>query len=109
MISEYLTGWEDAVGAKIAERDKELGAFSKIAGLRFMILLLPAFYDQAVNEKRKFSRQFISKKLNMLFKKKEWSQEIFLPKTALILKLLEIIHLQEKHQQHFWQKNGLRN
>ena len=88
MISEYLTGWEDAVGAKIAERDKELGAFSKIAGLRFMILLLPAFYDQAVNEKRKFSRQFISKKLNMLFKKEGMEPRDIFAKDSAYIKAL---------------------
>lgn len=67
LISAYLSGWEDAVGAKIIDRDKDLGAFSKISGLRFMILMLPAFYDQAVIEKEKFSRAYVSKKLNVLF------------------------------------------
>ena len=67
LISSYLSGWEDAVGAKIVDRDKDLGAFSKIAGLRFMILMLPAFYDQAVNEKEKMSRNYVSKKLKELF------------------------------------------
>ncbi len=67
LISEYLCGWEDAVGAKIVDRDKDLGAFSKIAGLRFMILMLPAFYNQAVNEKEKFSHSYVSKKLKDLF------------------------------------------
>lgn len=32
-----------------------------------MILMLPAFYDQAVIEKEKFSRAYVSKKLNVLF------------------------------------------
>lgn len=67
LISSYLCGWEDAVGARIIDRDKELGAFSKIAGLRFMLLMLPAFYDQAVNEKEKLSRQYVSKKLKNMF------------------------------------------
>lgn len=67
LISAYLSGWEDAVGAKIRDRDKELGAFSKIAGLRFMLLMLPAFYDQAVNEKEKISRAYVSMKLKDLF------------------------------------------
>lgn len=67
LISAYLSGWEDAVGAKIVDRDKDLGAFSKIAGIRFMLLMLPAFYDQAVNEKEKLSRQYVSKKLKKVF------------------------------------------
>lgn len=67
LVSAYLSGWEDAVGAKIVDRDKDLGPFSKIAGIRFMILMLPAFYDQAVNEKEKFSRTYVSKKIKALF------------------------------------------
>lgn len=67
LISSYLNGWEDAVGAKIIDRDKDISPFSKIAGLRFMILMLPAFYDQAVNEKEKLSHEYVSRKLKALF------------------------------------------
>ncbi len=67
LLSEYFLGWEDAVGAKIADRDKNLGAFTKIAGIRFMLLMLPAFFDQAVNEKERFSSVYVSRKLKSLF------------------------------------------
>lgn len=60
LLTEYLCGWEDAVGVKIADRDKNVGPFSKIAGFRFMILMLPTFYDKAVNDKEKFTRKYVS-------------------------------------------------
>lgn len=63
LISIYLTGWEQAVGAKIANRPNNLGAFSKISGLRFMLLLLPVFYEQAVKEHSKITEQYICKKI----------------------------------------------
>ncbi len=67
LISEYLSGWEDAVGSKIIDRDKDLGAFSKIAGLRFMILMLPTFFEQAINDKSIFNKLYVADKLNKLF------------------------------------------
>ena len=67
LISEYLCGWEDSVGSKFKDRDKDLGAFSKIAGLRFMIIMLPAFYEQARTERSAFTRSFVTKKINNLF------------------------------------------
>lgn len=59
LISQYLSGWEKAVGAKIAERDRNLGAFSKTAGLRYMLALLPTFYDQAVKSNQKMTSDFV--------------------------------------------------
>lgn len=67
LLSEYLSGWENAVGSKIADRDKDVNAFSKIAGLRFMILMLPTFYDQAISDREKFNGTYIRNKINELF------------------------------------------
>lgn len=67
MLSEYLSGWELAVDSKIIDRDKDLGAFSKVAGFRFMILMLPAFYEQACNDKKQFTKDYIKGKINALF------------------------------------------
>ena len=66
LLSEYLCGWEEAVGVKIADRDKNVAPFSKIAGFRFMILMLPAFYDKAVNDKEKFNRKYVSDTINKM-------------------------------------------
>lgn len=67
LISEYLSGWEKSVDSKIIDRDKDLGAFSKIAGLRFMILMLPSFYEKSINDRSKFNKDYVSKTLNELF------------------------------------------
>lgn len=67
LISAYLSGWEDAVGTKIIDRDKEYGPFSKIAGIRFMILMLPAFYGQAVIDRSPLDKTYVSKKIRELY------------------------------------------
>lgn len=67
LISEYLAGWEIAVGSKFVDRDKDLGAFSKIAGLRFMIIMLPTFYEQAINDRSPLNTTYVKDKLNALF------------------------------------------
>lgn len=67
LISAYLCGWENAVGSKIVDRDKDLGAFSKVSGLRFMIIMLPTFFEQAMNDKSKFETDYIKNKINALF------------------------------------------
>lgn len=67
LISEYLSGWENAIGSKIVDRDKDLGAFSKIAGLRFMIIMLPAFFEQAIKDRVAFNQSYITTKINGLF------------------------------------------
>lgn len=67
LLAVYLKGWEEAVGSKIADRDKSLGSFSKISGFRFMILMLPAFYEQAIREHSNFTSEYITDKLKQLF------------------------------------------
>ena len=67
LISNYLSGWEKAVGSKFVDRDKDLGAFSKVSGIRFMILMLPAFFEQARHERVAFTADYIDTKLNALF------------------------------------------
>ncbi len=67
LISEYLSGWEDAVGSKIADRDKTFGPLSKISGFRFMILMLPAFFDKARNDRCQITKAYISNLLKELF------------------------------------------
>ena len=67
LISEYLSGWEDAVGSKIVDRDKNYGPLSKISGFRFMILMLPEFYDKARNDRKQITKEYISNLLKDLF------------------------------------------
>lgn len=67
LISEYLAGWENAIGSKIIDRDKDVSAFSKMAGLRFMIAMLPVFFEQAIKDQSAFHQTYITKKINELF------------------------------------------
>jgi len=67
LLSEYLCGWEDAVGSKLIYRDKALGAFSKMAGLRFMIIMLPTFFEQARTDRAPITRAYIKEKIDALF------------------------------------------
>ncbi|MBE6007756.1 MAG: DGQHR domain-containing protein [Lachnospiraceae bacterium] len=67
MVSEYISGWEEAVGSKLIDRDKDLGAFSKISGFRFMTLMLPTFFEQAVNDRANFNKAYVKNKLDKLF------------------------------------------
>lgn len=67
LLSEYLCGWENAVGSKFIDRDKQLGAFSKIAGLRFMILMLPTFFEQARTDREQITKKYIENKIKSLF------------------------------------------
>ena len=66
LLINYLKGWEDAVGTRFSAKDVYYGAFSKISGFRFMILLLKAFYDRAIAEKTSFNSNFVSSKLKAL-------------------------------------------
>lgn len=67
LISSYLSGWENAVGLKISKKDKICKSFSKTAGLRFMLTMLPAFYNKALIEKQKFTDSYVSDLLTKLF------------------------------------------
>lgn len=67
LLVEYLLGWEEAVGAKIVDRDQNLGAFSKMAGLRFMIQMLPAFFEQAKADRQLITKEYIKGKIESLF------------------------------------------
>lgn len=67
LISKYISGWENAIGSKIVDRDKDISAFSKIAGFRFMIIMLPTFFEQAIRDKALFSQEYIKDKIDQLF------------------------------------------
>lgn len=69
LLSEYLSGWEIAVGSKLRDRDKNVAPFSKIAGFRFMIIMLPAFYDRAMTERQIFDKNFVAVTIKKLFAK----------------------------------------
>ncbi|WP_018143006.1 DGQHR domain-containing protein [Alloscardovia criceti] len=67
LISEYLSGWEEAVGYEILSDDRAVGAFTKISGFRFMIKMLPEFYRHAQDENKFINKQYVSSTLKQLF------------------------------------------
>ncbi len=71
LLSVYLSSWEAAVGTKFVDRDRKYGPFSKIAGFRFMILMLPTFYDKAVSDSIKWNQDNIKKVILDLFASKQ--------------------------------------
>lgn len=65
VISKYLKAWEKVCNFSFAAPDsKKDGAAYKIAGLRYMIMLLPVFWDRATMDKEKFTEQFVMKIIN---------------------------------------------
>jgi DGQHR domain-containing protein len=78
LLSQYLSGWESAVGSRLADRDPQFKAFSKISGFRFMMIMLPPMYEQAVSDREDFSQGYVTRKLQELFSSKGIeAQDIF--------------------------------
>ena len=60
VISVYLTAWEKVVDFSFTESSaKNAGAAIKMAGLRYMLLMLPAIWDEAVSSKRRFDSTYV--------------------------------------------------
>ena len=67
VISVYLTAWEKVVDFSFAESSaKHAGAAIKIAGLRYMLLMLPAFWDEAISSRRRFDSTYVEEILKKL-------------------------------------------
>lgn len=59
VICIYLSAWEKVVGFSFASPTKNSGAATKIAGLRYMIAILPAVWDRAMSLQKKFDEAFV--------------------------------------------------
>ena len=67
MICTYLSAWEKFASFKFAtSKAKDAGAAIKIAGLRYMLNLLPAIWEKAITTKRAFNEDFVQELLNQL-------------------------------------------
>jgi hypothetical protein len=63
VICTYLASWEKVVDFSFTQSSaKNAGAAIKMAGLKYMLLLLPAFWERAVTSTSKFNSAFIGKK-----------------------------------------------
>lgn len=66
VICTYLCAWEKFASFKFATSKKEAGAAIKMAGLKFMLLLLPTIWDRALSTKTLFNEDFVKDTLNQL-------------------------------------------
>ena len=64
VICTYLSGWEKVVDFSFTQSSaKDAGAAIKMAGLKYMLLLLPAFWDRAIASKSKFNSAYVEETL----------------------------------------------
>lgn len=67
VITTYLAAWQKVVGFSFTtSKGSEAGPAVKMSGLRFMILLLPNFWDRAITKEKPFNAEFVEDTLNKL-------------------------------------------
>lgn len=64
ILSTYLNGWEKRYGLQFREPGKE--TMTKISGLRYILLLFPAFVDISLTKKQKFDLDFVVEQIREL-------------------------------------------
>lgn len=61
VINTYLIAWENFAGFRFAtSKAKEGGSAIKMAGLKFMILLLPKVWERSISTQTRFSEEFVT-------------------------------------------------
>lgn len=64
VICLYLSAWEKVVGFSFSSSpSKVAGAAIKMAGLRYMLFLLPTVWDRAIASRRAFNEEFVEETL----------------------------------------------
>lgn len=63
VINAYLIAWENVTGFKFTETSPQLvkkaGPAIKMAGLKYMLYLLPTFWDISLSKEKPFSTEFV--------------------------------------------------
>ena len=78
MISKYLIAWQDVAAFNFStSKPKEAGVAVKMAGLRFMLELLPAVWDYAISSKQRFDEKFLESTIKKMIEKRGVSYEQF--------------------------------
>lgn len=78
VICTYLSSWEKVVGFSFTKsKAKEAGAAIKMAGLKYMLLLLPAFWERAINSRSKFDTSYIEDVLKLFISSMGVEREMF--------------------------------
>lgn len=88
MLCDYFKGWQKAINFSFMSPENRDGAATKISGIRFMITMLRAFWDRAIQEKKVFSEQFVQETINgMLAAQAIAPDELFTgEKTAMVFR-----------------------
>lgn len=66
VICTYLSAWEKVVGFSFDTPSKAYGAAVKIAGLRYMIAVLPAVWDRSIILRRSFDEAFVGETIKKM-------------------------------------------
>ncbi|MCQ2498688.1 MAG: DGQHR domain-containing protein [Lachnospiraceae bacterium] len=67
VLSTYLTAWENVVDFNFATSNaKEAGAAIKIAGVRFMLTILPCVWERSIQLQQPYTTQFVEDTLKKM-------------------------------------------
>ena len=78
VICTYLSAWENVCDFKFASSTaKTAGAAIKMAGLRFMLLLLQPTWERAINLRRSFDTEFVEDTLKQMISTYGVERELF--------------------------------
>ena len=67
VIEEYLKAWEKVVGFEFATSSpNDAGVAVKMAGLKYMIYILPAIWDHSIKSREKFKEAFLVETIQKL-------------------------------------------
>ena len=66
VLCNYFKGWQKAIGFSFSDPAPNDGAAYKIAGIRFMITMLRAFWDRAILEQKSFSEDYVADIINRM-------------------------------------------
>ena len=70
VIRMYLSAWQSVVGFEFAKSStKEAGVAVKMAGLKYMLYLIPTMWDYAISCHHKFDTQFVEDTIKKLISK----------------------------------------
>ncbi len=70
VIRTYLSAWQDVVGFEFSSSTpKDSGVAVKMAGLKYMIYVLPSIWDYSIQCHKKFNNDFVSETLKKMISK----------------------------------------
>ncbi len=67
LICEYLKGWQRATGCDFSTQERRFGPLTKISGLRYIVLLIPAMYEKIIAEHKEIDETVFSEIIAKLY------------------------------------------